>query len=145
MGSALVAKLGEIAASGAAKIKGLFSFGGGSQPATGGMMKPIEARAKGGPVMGGKTYIVGERGPELFRAPTSGEIVPNHRLQRLTSPETIAQATRRQGRSVTIGDTNVTVSITTQGDPEAIAKAAARAVSEQILRMKDEQHAHLSD
>ena len=81
----------------------------------------------------------------MFRAPTSGEIVPNHRLQRLTSPETIAQASGRPGRIVTIGDTNVSVSITTQGDPEAIAKAAARAVSEQIRRMSDEQHGLLSD
>jgi len=38
------------------------------------------ARAAGGPVMGGKTYLVGERGPELFRAPSSGTIVPNNRL-----------------------------------------------------------------
>ncbi|MFD2429933.1 phage tail length tape measure family protein [Sphingobium scionense] len=38
------------------------------------------ARAAGGPVMGGKTYLVGERGPELFRAPSSGMIVPNDRL-----------------------------------------------------------------
>ncbi|WHO39132.1 phage tail length tape measure family protein [Sphingobium sp. AP49] len=38
------------------------------------------ARAAGGPVMGGKTYLVGERGPELFRAPSSGTIVPNSRI-----------------------------------------------------------------
>lgn len=40
------------------------------------------ARASGGPVSGGKTYLVGENGPELFRAPTSGTIVPNHQLVR---------------------------------------------------------------
>lgn len=38
-------------------------------------------RASGGPVSGGKSYLVGERGPELFVAPTSGQIVPNHALQ----------------------------------------------------------------
>ena len=37
-------------------------------------------RAKGGPVMGGKTYLVGEKGPELFTAPKSGQIVPNNQL-----------------------------------------------------------------
>lgn len=35
------------------------------------------ARAKGGPVTGGETYLVGEEGPELFTAPKSGQIVPN--------------------------------------------------------------------
>lgn len=37
-------------------------------------------RAKGGPVTGGKTYLVGEKGPELFTPPASGTIIPNHRL-----------------------------------------------------------------
>lgn len=35
------------------------------------------ARAFGGPVTGGKTYLVGERGPELFTASRSGYIHPN--------------------------------------------------------------------
>ena len=35
------------------------------------------ARAKGGPVEAGKTYLVGEEGPELFVAPTSGNILSN--------------------------------------------------------------------
>lgn len=38
------------------------------------------ARAEGGPVMAGRTYLVGERGPELFKAPASGTIVPNDQL-----------------------------------------------------------------
>ncbi len=38
------------------------------------------ARAAGGPVYPGKTYLVGERGKELFRPSTSGTIVPNNRL-----------------------------------------------------------------
>ncbi len=35
------------------------------------------ARADGGPVAAGRTYLVGERGPELFTPRTSGQIVPN--------------------------------------------------------------------
>lgn len=35
------------------------------------------ARADGGPVSSGSTYLVGERGPELFRPSTSGSIIPN--------------------------------------------------------------------
>ena len=38
------------------------------------------ARAHGGPVTGGKTYLVGERGPELFTASQSGRIIPNNKL-----------------------------------------------------------------
>ncbi|MET0363422.1 MAG: tape measure protein [Sphingobium sp.] len=38
------------------------------------------ARAAGGPVQGGKTYLVGEKGPELFRAGASGTIIPNDQL-----------------------------------------------------------------
>lgn len=48
----------------------IFSFGGG--------------KAVGGPVMGGTTYLVGERGPELFMPAANGNIVPNHALGGVT-------------------------------------------------------------
>lgn len=37
-------------------------------------------RATGGPVAAGQTYLVGEKGPELFRSRTAGTIVPNDQL-----------------------------------------------------------------
>ena len=37
-------------------------------------------RAAGGPVSGGKSYIVGEKGPELFSPGVSGMITPNHAM-----------------------------------------------------------------
>ena len=37
----------------------------------------IPARASGGPVMSGQSYLVGERGPELFTPSSSGNITPN--------------------------------------------------------------------
>jgi len=37
-------------------------------------------KALGGPVMGGTSYMVGERGPELFTPGASGIITPNHAL-----------------------------------------------------------------
>ena len=37
-------------------------------------------RASGGPVMGGGSYLVGERGPELFSPGVSGTITPNHAM-----------------------------------------------------------------
>lgn len=48
------------------KIRSVFKFGGG--------------RATGGSVMSGTTYMVGERGPELFTPSTSGSITPNNAL-----------------------------------------------------------------
>lgn len=38
------------------------------------------ARAGGGPVDGGTTYMVGEKGPELFTPSGGGTITPNHKL-----------------------------------------------------------------
>lgn len=38
------------------------------------------AREKGGQVMAGQTYLVGEKGPELFTAGTTGNITPNNKL-----------------------------------------------------------------
>ncbi len=37
-------------------------------------------KASGGPVDGGTTYMVGEKGPELFTPSGSGTITPNHKL-----------------------------------------------------------------
>ena len=37
-------------------------------------------REKGGPVVAGKPYMVGEAGPELFQPSTSGTIIPNNQL-----------------------------------------------------------------
>jgi len=37
-------------------------------------------KASGGPVSAGRTYLVGEKGPELFTPGQSGGITPNHQL-----------------------------------------------------------------
>lgn len=56
-------------------VGGLFGglFGGGG--VAGG-------KAEGGPVKSGKTYLVGEKGPELFTPDRSGYIVPNNQLSK---------------------------------------------------------------
>jgi len=63
-------------------LVGEFFHGGGSV----GVSIPIDfskisnfggARAFGGDVFAGRNYLVGERGPEIFRAPSNGTIVPN--------------------------------------------------------------------
>lgn len=58
-------------------------------------------RASGGPVARGGSYIVGERGPELFTPGTSGNITPNNALG---------------------GSTNITVNVN-GGDPNSIVRA----------------------
>lgn len=58
------------------------AISGGTSGAFGGVISALAgARAEGGPVTGGKPYLVGEKGPEIFTPPTSGNIVPNSALQ----------------------------------------------------------------
>ena len=64
------------------------------------------ARASGGPVMGGGSYLVGERGPELFTPGTSGNITPNSAM----------------------GGANITVNVN-GGDPNQIVAALRRYIS----------------
>jgi phage-related minor tail protein len=47
---------------------GLFGAGG------------IAARAAGGPVLPGRTYLVGEKGPEIVRMGGRGVVIPNHEI-----------------------------------------------------------------
>jgi hypothetical protein len=56
---------------------------------------PIEAMAQGGPVQGGKPYIVGEEGKEIFTPSQSGNITPNHQL-----PTQLQGAQPPQGQGV---------------------------------------------
>jgi hypothetical protein len=58
-------------------------------------------KASGGPVSGGSSYIVGEKGPELFTPGASGMITPNHALG---------------------GGQNITVNVN-GGDPNSIVRA----------------------
>lgn len=48
-----------------------FGFGPGGR---------ITGKASGGPVMGNRPYVVGEKGPELFVPTGSGTIIPNHQM-----------------------------------------------------------------
>jgi hypothetical protein len=63
-------------------IFGVFGFGvslDGGKFSISKLTNP-EAKAKGGPVMRNKPYVVGELGPELFVPTTGGSIVPNNQL-----------------------------------------------------------------
>lgn len=45
----------------------------------------LEPRAMGGPVLGGRTYLVGENGPELVTMGASGYVTPTHKLSAATT------------------------------------------------------------
>ncbi len=55
------------------------NFGGTFERGGGGLLGAI-FKANGGPVKKGGSYIVGERGPEMFSPGVSGTITPNHAL-----------------------------------------------------------------
>jgi len=61
----------------------------------------LQFRANGGPVMSGGSYLVGERGPELFTPSSSGNITPNGAMG---------------------GGANITVNVN-GGDPNSIVRA----------------------
>jgi len=58
---------------------GLFGNFGGTFEKGSGLLGSI-FRANGGAVKGGGSYVVGERGPEMFSPGVSGTITPNHAL-----------------------------------------------------------------
>lgn len=66
-------------------LTSLAGAAGGGSTGLGGFLTQVASgiagtRADGGPVSAGRTYMVGERGPELFTPPTRGSIVPNQAL-----------------------------------------------------------------
>lgn len=82
------------------------------------------ARARGGPVRGGSTYLVGEEGPELFRAPRNGRIVPNG---------SAIEAVRAAGLKTASGagaaiSFNQTINFNGSPDSEAMAREVARMI-----------------
>lgn len=78
-------------------------------------------RAGGGPVSASKAYVVGERGPELFRPSTSGSILSNGQLRGL------------EGGLPTLGAPaalHMSVDLTGANGEQAIAHAARTAAAE---------------
>lgn len=66
----------------ASGISGIFSgwFAPGGTTSAG-TATVVPGKAVGGPVAGGSTYMVGEKGPELFVPDSSGRIIPNASLR----------------------------------------------------------------
>lgn len=72
----------------------------------------LEPRASGGPVSGGKAYLVGERGPELYVPGTSGTIIPND--------------------FVGGGQTNISINVDARGNGNASSDADARKIADMV-------------
>jgi phage-related minor tail protein len=123
-------------------IKGMFSSGGAA-PA-----KPVPlagARALGGPVAGGKPYLVGERGPELFVPGSTGRIETHGALRRMTENGTAA-STRIENRTSQRAY-SITNNWTINGadDPRAVANQIDPRFSELMRGLESEQRGLLSD
>jgi hypothetical protein len=69
--------------------------GGGVSNIVGDFLSSIfgGARASGGPVVPGKAYLVGERGPELLVPGMAGTVIPNHRM----TPQVTVQVINNTG------------------------------------------------
>jgi lambda family phage tail tape measure protein len=59
------------------------------------------ARAAGGPIESGKSYLVGEEGPEIITAGASGFVTPNHALGGTTNNVSIVVNSDGSGRTET--------------------------------------------
>ena len=94
---------------GGSGLLGLFNFGGG--------------RAAGGTVQGGRSYMVGERGPELFTPGRTGSIAPNSAIG---------------------GDMNVVVNVDAsgtevqgnQGNADQLGRLIGQAVQAELIKQK---------
>ena len=58
-------------------------------------LKAAEPRRKGGPVKKGKKYIVGEKGPEIFKPKKDSKIIPNKKAKKTISK---IKASKKKGK-----------------------------------------------
>ena len=94
---------------------GEFSKGSGIFGAIAGIFK-----ANGGPVRSGKSFIVGEKGPELFTPGRSGAITPNNKLMSGGSTNVVvnvdASGTDVQGDEAEAKQLGTLISVAVQGE-----------------------------
>lgn len=91
------------------------------------------ARAVGGPVKGGSTYLVGEKGPELFTPSTSGSITTNRDLNAMakggSGSSTLASISKSMAKAANamtaIAPTVVEVATNTKAVAQAVDYAAS--------------------
>ena len=100
---------------------GLFGNFGGTFTRGSGLLGAI-FRAEGGPVKRGGSYIVGERGPEIFTPGVSGKITPNHAMGDTTNIVVNVDASGSNVQS--------------EGDGQQFGEALATAIQLEIVKQK---------
>lgn len=91
------------------------------------------ARAAGGPVRRGSTHLVGERGPELWRTPTSGSITNTMDTVRAIKAQALAGAAQAGGGAVTnVGGITIHVQAAPGQSAQSIADTVERRLSERL-------------
>ncbi|MGB3042325.1 MAG: phage tail tape measure protein [Xanthobacteraceae bacterium] len=126
--------------------------GGGGGVAAGAAKSPFVqnsvsgARALGGPVLSGKTYLVGERGPELFTPGLSGNIHTNDTLRKLTADGAAAVAGSTTN-TTTRGPVTITNNWTINGadNPAAVERQIDSRFGELLRQLEFEQQGLLND
>lgn len=124
--------LGWVAGIGA-KIRGALT--GGAAGAGGGTPAVAGARASGGPVRRGGTYLVGERGPELWKAPASGRIINTMDTVRAIKTQALAGAARHGSGNTISNSVTISVHAAPGQSIDAIAAAVERKLSEKLAAL----------
>lgn len=125
--------IGNIDLSNVIKWPSLPSWMGGATPAASNDNKPASVpidgkRARGGPVGTGKTYLVGEKGPELFTPGLGGMISPNEAYRSAAAAKQLTYG----GGGAFQQTLHMTVTVTGVSDPRAAADHAMKQAGEQI-------------
>ena len=91
----------------------------------GNIFNPVSgARANAGNVVGGSSYLVGERGAEIFTPSSSGHITPNNKIGGNTS---VVVNVNASGNSNVQGDA---------GQAEKLGQAISQAIQEELLEQR---------
>jgi TP901 family phage tail tape measure protein len=101
------------------------------------------ARAAGGPVTRGLSYLVGEKGPEIWTPGASGQITSNERLRRLTADGAAAVAGSTSTTTSTHGPVTLSPTFIINGadNPAAVE----RQIENYMSRLQSEYSGMLSD
>jgi TP901 family phage tail tape measure protein len=112
-----------------------------------GLVQPLPARARGGPVSRGQSYLVGERGPELFQPLQSGQILSNRQTTgaELFQPSQAGPMLANRSASVSMAPTiNISVA-NSNASPDDIAAAVARGLDDALMEAEAGVRALLND
>jgi hypothetical protein len=100
------------------------------------------ARARGGPVWKGGSFLVGENGPEVFTPGRSGNIIPNGRTAAMLAAAMVpTAAAAADAPSQLVAEANaapqVTINVNGAQDPHAVAREVRREVKKLFNRSAD--------